>query len=97
MAKRVKLNATTDEAVQNTTEETTGAVEAPKKAKEICVVPSCGREAKIRGLCGRCCTAARKAVADGKTTWKKLEAAGLAKAPRHQAHGVFAEALGKLD
>jgi hypothetical protein len=66
--------------------------------KAICLTPNCGREAKIRALCGRCCTAARKAVKDGKTTWEQLEAMGLAKPPKHNViggKGVFAAALEK--
>ncbi len=64
-------------------------------AKTICLVQDCGREAKIRGLCSRCCTAARKAIKDGKTTWADLESLGLAKAPTHAPQGVFSDAFKK--
>ncbi len=73
--------------------------EAAKKAepKSICLTPNCGREAKIRGLCSRCGTAARTAIKDLKTTWEKLEALGLAVAPKHKAFGgepgLFSKAL----
>ena len=72
--------------------------ERPKaESKPICVVPGCGREAKIRGLCGRCCTAARAQIKKGKTTWADLERLGLATPPKKSAFGgepgVFAKAL----
>ena len=73
-------------------------VTTPAEPKAICATPGCGREAKIRALCGRCCTAARKAIKDGKTTWEQLEAMGLAKPPKHNViggKGVFAAALEK--
>ena len=73
-------------------------VTTPAEPKAICLTPGCGREGKIRALCGRCCTAARKAVKDGKTTWEQLEAMGLAKPPKHNViggKGVFAAALDK--
>ena len=61
-------------------------------------MPGCGREAKIRGLCGRCGTAARAQIKKGKTTWAKLEELGLAIPPKKSAFGagepgVFAKAL----
>jgi hypothetical protein len=71
--------------------------ESAKAEVKVCVVPGCGREAKIRGLCGRCCTAARAQIKKGKTTWADLERLGLAVAPKHKAFGgepgVFAKAL----
>ena len=65
---------------------------------KVCLVPGCGREAKIRGLCGRCCVGARKAIKDGKATWESLEAMNLAAPPKKAAFGggepgVFAKAL----
>jgi len=39
--------------------------EIAKAEVKVCLVPGCGREAKIRGLCPRCGTAARKAIKDG--------------------------------
>lgn len=83
--------AQTDEAAPNA--ENTNA-----ESKPICLVPGCGREAKIRGLCGRCCTAARAQIKKGKTTWAKLEELGLAAEPKKAAFGagepgVFAKAL----
>ena len=76
--------------------EPTAPAEA-EKAKAICATPGCGREAKIRALCGRCCTAARKAVKDGKTTWEQLEKLGLAKPAKAGAFGhekaIFVTAL----
>ena len=79
--------------------ETPAAEAAPKaeSPKAICLVPGCGREAKIRGVCPRCAVAARKAIKDGKTTWAKLEELGLAIPPKKSAFGgepgVFAKAL----
>jgi hypothetical protein len=72
--------------------------ESPKaESKPICLVPGCGREAKIRGLCGRCSTAARAQIKKGTTTWAKLEELGLAIPPKKSAFGgepgVFAKAL----
>ena len=72
---------------------------APKaKSKPVCLVPGCGRLSTIRGLCGRCCTAARAQIKKGKTTWAKLEELGLAIPPKKSAFGtgeagVFAKAL----
>ena len=83
----------------NTESEAPTAESAPNaESKPICVVPGCGCEAKIRGLCGRCCTAARAQIKKGKTTWAKLEELGLAIPPKKAAFGggeagVFAKAL----
>jgi hypothetical protein len=63
-----------------------------------CLTPGCGREAKSRGQCPRCAVGARKAIRDGKTSWAKLEALGLAIPPKHNViggKGVFAAALEK--
>ena len=66
-------------------------------AKAICLVPGCGRESKIRGLCGRCGTSARGQIRKGKTTWQQLESLGLAKPAKAGAFGhekaIFVTAL----
>jgi hypothetical protein len=84
--------------VENEAPETPAAEAAPKaESKPICLVPGCGREAKVRQLCSRCCTAARAQIKKGKTTWADLERLGLAAAPKKSAlggePGVFAKAL----
>ena len=71
---------------------------APRPKRSRSVASGCGREAKIRGLCGRCCTAARAQIEKGKTTWADLERLGLAAEPKKAAFGggepgVFAKAL----
>jgi hypothetical protein len=43
-----------------------------------CLVPECGSEAKVRGLCQKCYGKARVKVIKGKTTWKELIWLGLA-------------------
>lgn len=89
---------------ENVTAEAQAAEGTPKAvgqktdATQICLVPGCGRAAKIRRLCGRCCTAARAQIKKGKTTWADLERLGLAAAPRKAAFGggeagVFSKAL----
>ena len=71
--------------VEKKAPEAPAAEAAPKaESKPICLVPGCGREAKTRGVCPRCATAARKAIKDGKTTWADLERFGLPK-PRKAA------------
>lgn len=54
----------------------------PRAEKAKCL--ACERDAVTRGLCRSCCMSARRAVNSRETTWKKLEAAGLAlpKLPR---------------
>ena len=89
--------------VENEAPEAPAAEAAPnaenaKAEVKVCLVPGCGREAKIRGLCGRCCTAARAQIKKGKTTWADLERLGLAAPPKKTAFGggepgVFAKAL----
>ena len=85
--------------VENEVPEAPATEAAPNaESKPICLVPGCGREAKIRGLCGRCCTAARAQIKKGKTTWADLERLGLAAAAKHSPigggePGVFAKAL----
>ena len=77
--------------------EAQAAEAAPKAEVKVCLVPGCGREAKVRGLCGRCSTAARAQIKKGKTTWADLERLGLAAPPKKSAFGgeagVFAKAL----
>jgi len=41
--------------------------------KHECVVPRCKRKVKSRGLCASCYEKQRKNVANGQTTWEKLE------------------------
>ena len=89
--------------VENEAPEAPAAEAAPnaenaKAEVKVCLVPGCGREAKIRGLCGRCCTAARAQIKKGKTTWADLERLGLAAPAKHSPigggePGVFAKAL----
>ena len=101
MARKRKNDDLTQIENENTeapvTEAAPNAESSEAESKPICVVPDCGREAKIRGLCGRCCTAARAQIKKGNITWAKLEELGLAVAPKHNAfggeQGVFAKAL----
>jgi hypothetical protein len=76
--------------------ETLATEAAPQAKVKVCLVPGCGREAKIRGLCGRCCTSARKAIKDGKATWDSLEAMNLAAPPRTKAFGGEAGVFTKV-
>lgn len=100
-SKNVNVNeqAPEGEAPEAVTNAENANTESPNvEAKAVCVVPGCGREAKIRGLCGRCCTAARAQIRKNKTTWAKLEELGLAIPPKKAAFGggepgVFAKAL----
>ena len=103
---QVENEAREAQATEAPTPEAPAAEAAPNAespqadAKPICLVPGCGREAKIRGLCARCCTAARAQIKKGKTTWAKLEELGLAIPPKKAAFGggepgVFAAALKK--
>ena len=93
---QVEDDAPTTEA--QAAEAAPSAESAKAESKPICLVPGCGREAKIRGLCARCGTAARAQIKKGKTTWADLERLGLA-APAKKAAafggepGVFAKAL----
>lgn len=102
MARKKKNENVTQIENENTdapvNEAATNAENANAEVKPICLVPGCGREAKIRGLCGRCCTAARAQIKKGKTTWADLERLGLAAEPKKAAFGagepgVFAKAL----
>ena len=90
-APEVATNAESPKTESTKTESTNA------ESKPICLIPGCGREAKIRGLCGRCCTAARAQIKKGKTTWADLERLGLATAPKKSAFGgetgMFAKAL----
>ncbi len=47
-----------------------------------CLTPECKEEAKARGLCFTCYSAAKYMVRCKKTTWSKLEEKGLCK-PAH--------------
>ena len=100
MARKKKNENVTPESevAESSATEAAPNTESPNtEAKAICLVPGCGREAKIRGLCGRCCTAARAQIKKGKTTWAKLEELGLAIPAKKSAFGgepgVFAKAL----
>jgi hypothetical protein len=100
MARKKNANVTQTEnvAAEDEVAEATPNAEGQKAgAKQICLVPGCGREAKIRGLCGRCATAARAQIKKGKTTWADLEKLGLATPPRVTfgggEQGVFAKAF----
>ena len=97
-SKNVDVNEQAPEAHDAQAAEATPKAESPKAEVKVCLVPGCGREAKIRGLCGRCGTAARAQIKKGKTTWAKLEELGLATPPRKSAFGtgepgVFSKAL----
>lgn len=99
-SKNVQVENEAPEAQTAAAPETPAAEAAPnaESPKAVCVVPGCGREAKIRGLCGRCNTAARAQIKKGKTTWADLEQLGLAIPPKKAAFGqgepgVFAKAL----
>jgi Zn finger protein HypA/HybF involved in hydrogenase expression len=100
MAKRTKIQSAqienAEQAAPEVTPEETPEVQV-EATKAICMVPNCGREAKIRGLCGRCCTSARMQIKKGKTTWQQLEELRLAKPARTSAFGgepaVFVKAL----
>ena len=67
----------------------------PQQNGVECLVPGCKNEAKSRGLCGNCYTAARNAVAHEKTSWEALEEAGLA-LPSSREQSAFAAAFEKL-
>ena len=47
-----------------------------------CRMPKCNREVVTRGLCDACYRSTKRLIALGKTTWERLEADGLAEAPR---------------
>jgi hypothetical protein len=84
------------ENVEAAAPEAAEPTKADAKAKPVCLIDGCGRRAAVRGLCSRCCTAARAAIRRGKVTWETLEAAGLAKAPTHSTGGgqsIFGKAL----
>jgi hypothetical protein len=51
-----------------------------RKAIPKCVIKSCDRPQESHGLCNPCCQAARRAIrkSNGRLTWAKLEAKGLA-------------------
>ena len=97
MARKKKLTQVENEAPEVPAVEAAPVTENAKGEAKVCLVPGCGREAKIRGLCGRCCTAARAQIKKGKTTWADLERLGLATPPKKSAFGgepgVFAKAL----
>jgi hypothetical protein len=99
MARKTKnVSQVENEAPEVPAPEAAPKAESAKAEVKVCLVPGCGREAKIRGLCGRCCTAARAQIKKGKTTWGDLERLGLAAAPKKAAFGggevgVFAKAL----
>ncbi len=86
-------------ALEGQTTEADPKTESPKaEAKQICLVPGCGREAKVRSLCSRCSTAARAQIKKGLTTWADLERLNLAAPPKKAAFGsgeagVFTKAL----
>ena len=99
MARKKNVTKVENEAAKGQATETASKAEGRNaEAKHICLVPGCGREAKIRGLCGRCCTAARAQIKKGKTTWADLERLGLAAPAKKAAFGggevgVFSKAL----
>lgn len=47
-------------------------------SKRVCLTKGCGAQARARGLCERCYAAARRTVRRGDTSWRKLEARGMA-------------------
>lgn len=47
-----------------------------------CITPGCDRQKHIRGLCASCYIAARRMIADRKTTWEELESLGLSRTPQ---------------
>lgn len=49
-----------------------------------CKCGECGQPAVSRGLSQGCYHAAWRAVVAGKTTWRKLEAAGICEPPQHR-------------
>lgn len=49
-----------------------------------CLNPNCTRDAKIRGICRQCYTAASLLVRRGKVTWEQLEAAGKVTKAKHR-------------
>ncbi len=54
---RVENQNTEAPALEGQTAEADPKTESPKaEAKQICLVPGCGREAKVRSLCSRCST-----------------------------------------
>jgi len=98
MARKKKNENVNTEALATEGESAPNSESPQADAKAACLVPGCGREAKIRGLCGRCSTAARAQIKKGKTTWADLEGLGLATPPKKSAfgtgeQGVFAKAL----
>ena len=98
MARRQKIENAEVVNVEPANPEVTPEVKV-EATKVLCLVPGCGREGKIRGLCGRCCTSARMQIKKGRTSWEQLEKLGLAKPAKAGAFGgekaVFVSALEK--
>lgn len=59
----------------------------------MCIVPKCNKAVKVRGLCMACYCIARRLVANGETTWTKLEKRGFAKSPTRGHRSPFADAF----
>ncbi len=64
---------------------------------ETCILKTCSRPRKTRGLCNACNASAKKAIAAGETTWGELEAEGMATPARPRGRrSPMAEAIAEL-
>ena len=52
-----------------------------------CLVPMCIADLRVRGLCVKHYSTARKLVSAGRTTWRDLEKAGKSEPQRSSARG----------
>jgi hypothetical protein len=64
----------------------------PVKALK-CMVPGCGEDAALRGMCKRCYRAAGRLVRRKKTTWGALEKAGHCRPAYEHRHTALVRAI----
>lgn len=61
------------------------------KTKMKCLIKSCDREVKTRGICNSCYQTGKQLVTTGRTNWAELETAGLCLPSKRKPYekGVF--------
>lgn len=70
---------------------------SPKSSKARCLVPGCKGESDRRGVCRNCYAVFWRQVKASKTSWKKLENAGLIlKSERGRLRSAAGAALKKI-
>lgn len=53
----------------------------PTETTTKCIIPTCDKESRWKGLCGSCYHHALTFINKGETSWEELDSLGLAQAP----------------